>query len=72
MGWAGIGYHYFIIKDGTIYQTQPDYVISNHASSYNDNSLGVNMENNNNLYSNQKFYPFDDCDCTCCDSDDCC
>jgi len=30
------------------------------------------MENNNNFYSNQKFYSFDDCDCTCCDSDDCC
>ncbi len=47
--------------------------IKNYVSSaVINNSLGVNMENNNNLYSNQKFYSFDDCDCTCCDSDDCC
>ena len=31
------------------------------------------MKKSNNLNSNQKLYfVVDDCDCTCCDSDDCC
>ena len=54
-GWAGIGYHYFIIKDGTIYQTQPDYVISNHASSYNDNSLGVVITGDHRLPTSKDY-----------------
>lgn len=39
--WAGIGYHYYIIDDGTIYQTNPDNVISYHASGYNSRSISV-------------------------------
>ena len=39
--WAGIGYHYYIIKNGEIFQTNRDDVISYHASGNNANSLGV-------------------------------
>ena len=54
-GWAGIGYHYFIIKDGSIFQTQPDYVISNHASNYNSTSLGIVITGDHRL-PNSKDY----------------
>ena len=40
-GWAGIGYHYYIIDSGKIFQTQPLYNISYHTSGYNSNSVGV-------------------------------
>tara|TARA_R110000824_G_scaffold378430_2_gene569975 strand:- start:1464 stop:2012 length:549 start_codon:yes stop_codon:yes gene_type:complete len=39
--WAGIGYHYYLIDDGTIYQTNEDNLISYHASGNNTNSLSV-------------------------------
>jgi N-acetyl-anhydromuramyl-L-alanine amidase AmpD len=39
--WAGIGYHYYIIDDGSIYQTNSDDLISYHASGINTDSLGV-------------------------------
>ena len=39
--WAGIGYHYYILDDGTIFQTNDDNLITYHASGYNTNSLGV-------------------------------
>ena len=39
--WAGIGYHYYIIDDGTIYQTNDDNIISYHASGQNTESLSV-------------------------------
>ena len=54
-GWAGIGYHYFIIKDGSIFQTQPDYVISNHASNYNATSLGIVITGDHRLPTNKDY-----------------
>lgn len=54
-GWAGIGYHYYIIKDGTIYQTQPDYVISNHASNYNATSLGIVITGDHRLPTSKDY-----------------
>tara|TARA_R110000803_G_scaffold149543_2_gene214951 strand:- start:78 stop:587 length:510 start_codon:yes stop_codon:yes gene_type:complete len=39
--WAGIGYHYFITDDGSVYQTNQDDVVSYHASGYNNRSLSV-------------------------------
>jgi len=39
--WAGIGYHYFIVDDGSIFQTNRDEVISYHASGYNSRSVSV-------------------------------
>tara|TARA_Y100000310_G_C20429867_1_gene690937 strand:+ start:235 stop:765 length:531 start_codon:yes stop_codon:yes gene_type:complete len=40
-GWAGIGYHYYIIKDGKIFKTQEPSTISYHASNWNTRSIGV-------------------------------
>jgi len=54
-GWAGIGYHYFIIKDGSIFQTQPDYVISNHASNYNATSLGIVITGDHRLPTSKDY-----------------
>ena len=39
--WAGIGYHYYIIDGGKIYQTNEDNIVSYHASGYNKRSLSV-------------------------------
>lgn len=43
-GWAGIGYHYFVRKDGSIYKGRPDNAIGAHAKGHNTNSLGVCAE----------------------------
>lgn len=43
-GWAGIGYHYFINKDGEIYKCRPHDTIGAHAKGYNENSIGVCFE----------------------------
>lgn len=39
--WAGIGYHYYITLDGTIYQTQRVETASWHVSHNNDRSVGI-------------------------------
>lgn len=43
-GWAGIGYHYFIRKDGTIYRGRPENVIGSHAKGSNSDSIGICFE----------------------------
>jgi N-acetyl-anhydromuramyl-L-alanine amidase AmpD len=40
-GWAGIGYHYVIDKDGIIYRGRQDYQVGAHCISHNQNSLGI-------------------------------
>jgi len=40
-GWGGIGYHFVIQKDGTIYQTNNDTTLSYHCKGYNQISLGI-------------------------------
>jgi N-acetyl-anhydromuramyl-L-alanine amidase AmpD len=42
-GWAGIGYHYVIEKDGTIKQCNHDTTISAHCAGQNTNSIGVSL-----------------------------
>ena len=41
LGWPGIGYHFAVAKDGTIYRTQPLDVVSYHVGGYNSKSVGV-------------------------------
>lgn len=41
LGWPGIGYHYGIGKDGTIYRTNRLEVISYHVGRYNSKSVGL-------------------------------
>lgn len=43
-GWAGIGYHYFIDKEGRIYECRPRDTVGAHAKGYNENSIGVCFE----------------------------
>jgi hypothetical protein len=45
-GWAGIGYHYFIRKDGSIYRGRPDGAIGAHCQGSNTNTLGICFEGN--------------------------
>ena len=40
-GWPGIGYHYVILPDGTIQQTNALYLASWHAAGHNRASVGV-------------------------------
>lgn len=43
-GWSGVGYHFFIRKDGTVYEGRPIWAMGAHVSGYNDCSLGVCFE----------------------------
>lgn len=45
-GWAGIGYHYYIRLDGSVYKGRPDVAIGSHCLGANTNSLGVSFEGN--------------------------
>lgn len=40
-GWAGIGYHFVILKDGTIERGRPIDTIGAHAQGSNSNSIGI-------------------------------
>lgn len=42
--WTGIGYHFFVRKDGQIYRGRPENVIGAHAANYNSKSIGVCFE----------------------------
>ena len=43
-GWSGIGYHFFVRKDGTIYRGRPENAIGAHVSGANTNTLGICAE----------------------------
>ncbi|QAT40816.1 N-acetylmuramoyl-L-alanine amidase [Clostridium sp. JN-9] len=45
-GWAGIGYHYFVRKDGSIYKGRPNNAIGSHCLHHNTNTLGICAEGN--------------------------
>lgn len=48
-GWWGIGYHYYIRKDGTIWRGRPEEYVGSHAGSsndYNQHSIGICFEGN--------------------------
>lgn len=45
-GWSGIGYHFFISKDGKIYRGRPIYSVGAQCSGYNHNSIGICCEGN--------------------------
>lgn len=42
-GWAGIGYHFVIRKDGTIELGRPEWAIGSHAYGENSHSLGIHL-----------------------------
>lgn len=45
-GWSGIGYHFFIRKDGSIYRGRPENSVGAHASGKNSTTIGVCVEGN--------------------------
>ncbi len=45
-GYAGIGYHYYIRKDGRIYNGRNVETIGAHCLNYNSNSIGICFEGN--------------------------
>ena len=42
-GWAGIGYHYVIRKNGQVEIGRPDWAVGSHAYGYNSHSIGVHV-----------------------------
>ena len=48
-GWAGIGYHYLIRKDGMIEQGRRPNMVGAHAYRHNKNSIGICLAGNFNL-----------------------
>ena len=49
MGWAGIGYHFVIRKDGTVELGRPDIAVGAHAEGFNYCSIGVHVCGNFNI-----------------------
>lgn len=45
-GWEGIGYHYFIAKDGAIYEGRPEGAEGAHTIGKNRESIGICVEGN--------------------------
>lgn len=43
-GWAGIGYHYFVRKNGEVWRGRPDNAIGAHVAGHNTNTLGICAE----------------------------
>lgn len=43
-GWTGIGYHFFVRKDGTIYRGRPINVVGAHVQGMNSCSVGICAE----------------------------
>ena len=43
-GWAGIGYHFLVRKDGQIYRGRPENVVGAHAAGHNSKSIGICFE----------------------------
>lgn len=44
--WAGIGYHFYIRKNGEIYRGRPENTVGAHAVGANYNSIGICFEGN--------------------------
>ncbi|KGM95580.1 glucosaminidase domain-containing protein [Clostridium botulinum] len=43
-GWKGLGYHFYIRKDGSIYRGRPEWTMGSHCKGFNKNSIGVAFE----------------------------
>lgn len=53
-GWTGIGYHFYIRKDGSVYEGRPLNKIGAHITKYNSVSVGICFEGN---YETEKTMP---------------
>ncbi len=45
-GWMGIGYNFYVRKDGSIYQGRPEWAVGAHTENYNSISVGICAEGN--------------------------
>lgn len=45
-GWDGIGYHYYVRKDGSIWRGRPEDTIGAHTIGHNYSSIGICFEGN--------------------------
>lgn len=43
-GWNGIGYHYYIRRDGSIYSGRPQFAVGSHCQGYNKDTIGICFE----------------------------
>lgn len=43
-GWLGIGYHYYITKDGKVWRGRPQALQGSHCRGHNATSLGICLE----------------------------
>lgn len=43
-GWNGVGYHYYIRKDGSVYRGRPEWAVGAHAVNHNSRSIGICCE----------------------------
>ena len=46
LGWAGIAYHYYVRRDGTIYRGRPEKMRGGHTTNWNWCSIGICFEGN--------------------------
>ena len=51
-GFAAIGYHYYITKDGTTHPCRPESVIGAHAKHHNAHSIGICYEGGLDVHGN--------------------
>lgn len=45
-GWLGIGYHYYVRKNGEIFRGRPESAVGAHAADMNSCSIGICFEGN--------------------------
>lgn len=45
-GWAGIGYHFYVRKDGSVYRGRPENWVGAHTSGHNATKIGICAEGN--------------------------
>ena len=43
-GWSGVGYHFLVRKDGSIYRGRPEDAVGAHTTGNNINSIGICFE----------------------------
>ena len=46
LGWLGIGYHFYIRKDGSVWRGRPEDGVGSHCEGYNSVSLGICLSGN--------------------------
>lgn len=45
-GWYGIGYHYYVRKDGSLWRGRPEETVGAHTAGHNGRAIGICFEGN--------------------------